>query len=128
MGKQKNNERIPLAKIDEAINLLQDLKPKERSDVSAFETVRKMRRYIEKLTSEKYGYTFDEISEMLSGLGINLSGNRIKTLLAEVKKNTRSKKKSESGSNSGVDERISTEAHVSSTNVTGAERQRKKQQ
>nr|ADO19093.1 hypothetical protein Nfla_4301 [Nostoc flagelliforme str. Sunitezuoqi] len=52
-----------------------------------------MRRYIEKLTSEKYGYTFDEVSEMLLGLGINLSGGLFKYLLGEVKKNTRRRQK-----------------------------------
>ncbi len=103
MSKQKNNERVPLNKIDEAINILQDLEPKERFSLAAIKTVRQMRRYIEKLTSDKYGYTFDEISEMLRGLGINLSGSRIKTLLAEVKKNSRSQNKPESLSNSGGD-------------------------
>ncbi|MBD2511294.1 hypothetical protein H6G91_29275 [Nostoc muscorum FACHB-395] len=48
-----------------------------------------MRRYIEKLTSSKYGYTYDEVSEMLKGLGIQLSGSRIKYLLGEARKNTR---------------------------------------
>lgn len=56
-----------------------------------------MRRYIEKLTSSKYGYTYDEVSEMLKGLGINLSGSRIKYLLGEVKKNTRRHQKKNQG-------------------------------
>ncbi len=54
-----------------------------------------MRRYIEKLTSDKYGYSYDEVSEMLKGLGINLSGSRIKYLLGELKKSTRSRQKTE---------------------------------
>ncbi|MCP6759888.1 MAG: hypothetical protein NHB32_14245 [Fischerella sp. CENA71] len=89
MGKQKNNERVPLNKIDEAINILQDLEPKERSEIAAIKTVRQMRRYIEKLTSDKYGYTYDEVSEMLKGLGINLSGSRIKYLIGELNKSSR---------------------------------------
>ncbi|MGJ5676783.1 MAG: hypothetical protein ACR9NN_24805 [Nostochopsis sp.] len=89
MSKQKNNERVPLNKIDEAINILQDLEPKERSSVAAIKSVRQMRRYIEKLTDSKYGYTFDEISEMLKGLGINLSGSRIKYLIGELNKSSR---------------------------------------
>ncbi|MHC5862915.1 hypothetical protein [Nostoc sp.] len=58
-----------------------------------------MRRYIDKLTSDKYGYTYDEVSEMLKGLGIQLSGSRIKYLLGELKKNTRRRHKKESSEN-----------------------------
>ncbi|MEA5507576.1 hypothetical protein VB735_31700, partial [Halotia wernerae UHCC 0503] len=74
---------------------LKDTKPKEREDVSDREAVRKMRRYIEKLTSDKYGYTYDEVSEMLKGLGIHLSGSRIKYLLGELKKSSRRQKKNQ---------------------------------
>jgi hypothetical protein len=59
-----------------------------------------MRRYIEKLTSDKYGYTSDEVSEMLKGLGINLSGSRIKYLLGEIRKNTRRQKTDSRGNSS----------------------------
>jgi hypothetical protein len=93
MGGQKNNDRVPVSKVDEAIKLLQDLKPKERDDVSDREAVRQMRRYIEKLTSSKYGYTYDEVSEMLKGLGINLTGSRIKYLIGELKKSSRRRQK-----------------------------------
>ncbi len=99
MVEPKDSSRITKGKIDEAITALKDLKPKERDDVSDREAVRKMRRYIEKLTSSKYGYTYDEVSEMLKGLGINLSGSRIKYLLGEVKKSSRQRKKTESESN-----------------------------
>ncbi len=85
----KDSGQITKGKIDEAITALKDLKPKERDSLSDREAIRKMRRYIEKLTSDKYRYSYDEVSEMLKGLGINLSGGRIKYLLAEVKKNTR---------------------------------------
>ena len=89
MVEKQDSSRITKGKIDKAITALKDLKPKERDSLSDREAVRKMRRYIEKLTSDKYGYSYDEVSEMLKGLGINLSGGRIKYLLAEVKKNTR---------------------------------------
>lgn len=56
-----------------------------------------MRRYIEKLTSSKYGYSYDEVSEMLKGLGINLAGSRIKYLLGEIRKNTRRHQKKNQG-------------------------------
>jgi len=80
MVEPKDSGQITYSKIDKAITALKDLKPKERSCISDREAIRKMRRYIEKLTSDKYGYTYDEVSEMLKGLGINLSGSRIKYL------------------------------------------------
>ncbi|MCC5634198.1 hypothetical protein LC613_43130 [Nostoc sphaeroides CHAB 2801] len=93
MSEHQNSEVITKEKIDKAINLLKEQKPKEREDVSDREAVRKMRRYIEKLTSDKYGYSYDEVSEMLLGLGINLSGSRIKYLIGELKKSSRQRKK-----------------------------------
>ena len=101
MSEHQNSEVITKKKIDKAINLLKEQKPKEREDVSDREAIRKMRRYIEKLTSNKYGYSYDEVSEMLKDLGINLSGSRIKYLLGEVKKNTRRKKKPQENDNLG---------------------------
>lgn len=93
MVEPKDSGQITKGKIDEAITALKDLKPKERDNVSDREAVRKMRRYIEKLTSDKYGYSYDEVSEMLKGLGINLSGSRIKYLIGELKKSSRRQKK-----------------------------------
>jgi len=89
MSEHQNSEVITKGKIDKAINLLKEQKPKERENISDRDAVRKMRRYIEKLTSDKYGYSYDEVSEMLKGLGIQLSGSRIKYLLGEARKNTR---------------------------------------
>ncbi|MDZ8140607.1 MAG: hypothetical protein RM049_35825 [Nostoc sp. DedQUE04] len=89
MVEPKDSGQITKGKIDEAIKALKEQKPKERESVSDREAVRKMRRYIEKLTSDKYGYSYDEVSEMLKGLGINLSGSRIKYLLGELKKSSR---------------------------------------
>lgn len=101
MGEQNNSEVITKDKIDKAIELLKEQKPKEREDVSDREAVRKMRRYIEKLTSDKYGYTYDEVSEMLKGMGINLAGSRIKYLIGELKKSSRRRQRtSESDDNS----------------------------
>lgn len=46
MAEQQNSEVITKEKIDKAINLLKEQKPKEREGVSDREAVRKMRRYI----------------------------------------------------------------------------------
>jgi hypothetical protein len=102
MVEPKDSSRITKGKIDEAITALKDIKPKERDSVSDREAIRKMKRYIEKLTSSKYGYTYDEVSLMLKGLGINLSGGRIKYLLGELKKSTRRRQKTFSSENSST--------------------------
>jgi hypothetical protein len=100
MAEHQKSEVITKSKVDKAISLLKEQKPKERDDVSDREAIRKMRRYIEKLTSDKYGYTYDEVSEMLKGLGIHLSGSRIKYLIGELKKTSRQRKKAEGEENS----------------------------
>ncbi|MHC5917638.1 MAG: hypothetical protein ACYTXE_43195, partial [Nostoc sp.] len=100
MVEPKDSGQITKGKIDKAITALKDLKPKERDSLSDREAIRKMRRYIEKLTSDKYGYSYDEVSEMLKGLGIHLSGSRIKYLIGELKKSSRQRKKAEEEDNS----------------------------
>lgn len=100
MVEPKDSGQITKGKIDKAITALKDLKPKERDSVSDRDGIRKMRRYIEKLISDKYGYSYDEVSEMLKGLGINLSGSRIKYLIGELKKSSRQQKKGENEENS----------------------------
>ncbi|MGF2040465.1 MAG: hypothetical protein RMZ43_035065 [Nostoc sp. CmiVER01] len=102
MSEHQNSEVITKGKIDKAINLLKEQKPKEREDVSDRDAVRQMRRYIEKLTSDKYGYTYDEVSEMLKGLGINLSGSRIKYLVGELRKSSRRRHQASSNSDSST--------------------------
>ncbi|MBD2683528.1 MULTISPECIES: hypothetical protein [Nostoc] len=109
MSEQQNSEVITKEKIDKAINLLKEQKPKEREDVSDREAVRKMRRYIEKLTSSKYGYTYDEVAEMLKGLGIHLTSSRIKYLIGELKKSSRRQKKASSSSQSSTSDNPATE-------------------
>ncbi|MFW9263531.1 hypothetical protein [Nostoc sp. CALU 546] len=113
MSEHQNSEIITKQKIDKAINLLKEQKPKEREDVSDREAIRKMRRYIEKLTSDKYGYTYDEVSEMLKGLGINLAGSRIKYLIGELKKSSRrSQKASDNGDSSASEDRATENQQV----------------
>jgi hypothetical protein len=109
MGEQNNSELITKGKIYKAIELLKEQKPKERDDVSDRDAVRKMRRYIEKLTSDKYGYTYDEVSEMLKGLGIHLSGSRIKYLIGELKKSSRRRQRTSSSDDNSMSSNPATE-------------------
>ncbi|MHC5598927.1 MAG: hypothetical protein ACYTXC_23805 [Nostoc sp.] len=109
MVKPKDSDQITKSKIDEAIKALKEQKPKEREDISDREAIRKMRRYIEKLTSDKYGYSYDEVSEMLKSLGINLSGSRIKYLLGELKKSSRRRHQASDNGDSSTSENRTTE-------------------
>ncbi|MBE9002004.1 hypothetical protein IQ274_28325 [Nostoc sp. LEGE 12447] len=117
MSEHQNSEVITKEKIDKAINLLKKQKPKEREDVSDKEAIRKMRRYIEKLTSNKYGYSYDEVSEMLKGLGINLAGSRIKYLIGELKKSTHRHQKTDSRGNSSTLSNPATETQLTVGNT-----------
>nr|WP_322721318.1 hypothetical protein [Nostoc sp. ChiQUE02]MDZ8234426.1 hypothetical protein [Nostoc sp. ChiQUE02] len=122
MVEPKDSGQITKGKIDKAITALKDLKPKEREDVSDREAVRKMRRYIEKLTSDKYGYTYDEVSEMLKGLGIHLSGSRIKYLIGELKKSSRQRKKASDSGGSSTTESEATETQSAVVESSEAEK------
>jgi hypothetical protein len=117
MSEHQNSEVITKEKIDKAINLLKEQKPKEREDVSDRDAVRKMRRYIEKLTSDKYGYSYDEVSEMLKVLGINLTGGRIKYLIGELKKSSRRQKKTSSSDDNNPSSNPATETQLAVVNT-----------
>jgi hypothetical protein len=136
MAEHQNSEVITKSKVEKAISLLKEQKPKERDDVSDREAVQKMRRYIEKLTDSKYGYTYDEVSEMLQGLGIHLSGSRIKYLIGELRKSSRSRQKAEPSDDSSTSENPATEtqpkvfanSEAEKSLVNSAKGQSKKQQ
>jgi hypothetical protein len=121
MVEPKDSGQITYSKIDKAITALKDLKPKERDSLSDREAVRKMRRYIEKLTSDKYGYSYDEVSEMLLGLGINLSGSRIKYLLGELKKSSRRQKKTSSSDDNNPSSNPATETQLAVVNTASVQ-------
>ena len=121
MSEHQNSEVITKEKIDKAINLLKSQKPKERENVSDREAIRKMRRYIEKLTSDKYGYSYDEVSEMLKGLGINLTGSRIKYLIGELKKSSRRRHQASDNGDSSMSVQGATENQQEVTASSEAE-------
>ncbi len=88
----RKEQRIPKSKIPEAIEALKALDKKELDDVPAREAIKNMRRQIERVL--KLGYTYEEVSETLAGLDINISPQRIKYFLAQIRKSN--KKKSQS--------------------------------
>jgi hypothetical protein len=85
------SDRISKAKIPDALDALRALGAKELDDVSARDAIRKMRRQIERVL--RLGYTYEEVSTTLAGLDINISGERIKYLLNDIRKKTRKKSK-----------------------------------
>ncbi len=78
------SERVKKELIPKAIEALRNLDIKETPDVPAQQAIRAMRRQIERVL--RLGYSYDEISVVLKKAGINISGSRIKVLLADIKK------------------------------------------
>ena len=115
---QQEQDRVDKEKIPSAIQALKELKPKELPDVSVKEAIRRMRRYIE--GALKKNYTYDEISQVLSSLDIQISGSRLKYLLNEVKKNTRTRKKKKT-SLSGEDTTEQAEEDFSNQEIIDSE-------
>ncbi|WP_341532325.1 hypothetical protein WKK05_41655 (plasmid) [Nostoc sp. UHCC 0302] len=82
-------DNIPKSKIPEAIDALRALGTKELDDIPAREAIRKMRRQIERVL--RLGYSYEEVSETLAGLDINISAERIRYLLSDIRRSTRKK-------------------------------------
>ena len=112
MTPQQDTERVSKEKIPDAIEALRGLDAKELPDVPAREAIRKMRRQIERVL--KLGYTYDEVSEVLAGLDIHISGSRLKYLLGEVRKSTRTRNKKKSDYVEGSEQAGTDESQESS--------------
>ncbi|RCJ42488.1 hypothetical protein A6770_34575 [Nostoc minutum NIES-26] len=82
-------DNVPKSKIPEALDALRALGAKELDDIPARDAIRKMRRQIERVL--RLGYTYEEVSKTLAGLDINISAERIRYLLNDIKKSTRKK-------------------------------------
>jgi hypothetical protein len=82
-------DNVPKSKIPEALDALRALGAKELDDIPAREAIRKMRRQIERVL--RLGYTYEEVSETLAGLDVNISAERIRYLLSDIRKSTRKK-------------------------------------
>ena len=78
----KKQQRISKAKITKAIEGLKALDKKELDDVNARKTIKNMYLQIQHVL--KLGYTYEEVSETLAGLDINISPQHIKYFLAKI--------------------------------------------
>ncbi len=89
----RKQQRISKAKITKAIDTLKALNKKELDDVDAHKAIKNMYHQIQHVL--KLGYTYSEVSETLAGLDINISSQRIKYFLADIRysKNQKSQSK-----------------------------------
>ena len=87
-------DNIPKSKIPEALDALRALGAKELDDIPARAAIKKMRRQIERVL--RLGYSYEEVSKTLAPLDINISPERIRYLLNDIKRSTRKKSSSPS--------------------------------
>lgn len=82
-------DNIPKSKIPEALDALRALGAKELDDIPARAAIKKMRRQIERVL--RLGYSYEEVSFTLAPLDINISPERIRYLLNDIRRSTRKK-------------------------------------
>ncbi|MDZ8238748.1 MAG: hypothetical protein RMZ69_16645 [Nostoc sp. ChiQUE01a] len=85
-------DNIPKSKIPEALDALRALGAKELDDIPARAAIKKMRRQIERVL--RLGYSYEEVSKTLAPLDINISPERIRYLLNDIRRSTRKKSSS----------------------------------
>jgi hypothetical protein len=85
-------DNIPKSKIPQAIDALRALGTKELDDIPARAAIKKMRRQIERVL--RLGYSYEEVSQTLAPLDINISPERIRYLLNDIRRSTRKKSSS----------------------------------
>ena len=82
-------DNIPSSKIPDALDALRALGAKELDDIPARAAIKKMRRQIERVL--RLGYSYEEVSFTLAPLDINISPERIRYLLNDIRRSTRKK-------------------------------------
>lgn len=85
-------DNIPKSKIPKALDALRALGAKELDDIPARAAIKKMRRQIERVL--RLGYSYEEVSKTLAPLDINISPERIRYLLNDIRRSTRKKSSS----------------------------------
>ncbi|MBN3945032.1 MAG: hypothetical protein HWQ38_00450 [Nostoc sp. NMS7] len=80
---------MPKSKIPDALDALRALGAKELDDIPARAAIKKMRRQIERVL--RLGYSYEEVSKTLAPLDINISPERIRYLLNDIRRSTRKK-------------------------------------
>lgn len=89
--KLSKDDKITKTLLPLALEKLKSVKEKETDDISAIAAIKTLRRQIERLL--RLDYSYEEISQMLSGVEVKISSERLKSLHREVKRQVRKKNK-----------------------------------
>lgn len=109
-------DKVPKSKIPQALDALRALGARELDDIPARAAIRKMRRQIERVL--RLGYTYEDVSKTLAGLDINISPERIRYLLNDIRRSTRKTSGNKSSSESSNPQVIDGSALVENSAVT----------
>jgi hypothetical protein len=85
------DDKITKTLLPLALEKLKSVKEKETDEISAIAAIKTLRRQIERLL--RLDYSYEEISQMLSGVEVKISSERLKSLHREVKRQSRKKNK-----------------------------------
>ncbi len=85
------DDKITKTLLPKALDKLRAVKEKETDEISAIAAIKTLRRQIERLL--RLDYSYEEISQMLEGVEIKISSERLKSLHLEVKRQSRKKNK-----------------------------------
>lgn len=85
------DDKITKTLLPKALEKLRTVKEKETDEISAIAAIKTLRRQIERLL--RLDYSYEEISQMLEGVEIKISSERLKSLHLEVKRQSRKKNK-----------------------------------
>ena len=85
------DDKITKTLLPKALEKLRAVKEKETDEISAIAAIKTLRRQIERLL--RLDYSYEEISQMLEGVEINISSERLKSLHLEVRRQSRKKTK-----------------------------------
>lgn len=124
-------DNIPKSKIPDALDALRALGAKELDDIPARAAIKKMRRQIERVL--RLGYSYEEVSKTLAPLDINISPERIRYLLNDIRRSTRKKSvtpsSQENTSTQVIDEPLVSEnSLITESNTESANEEKSKSQ
>ena len=121
-NKEIKEKRVSKTALTKALEALKKAKPKESNDISALAAVRQLRRQIERLL--KLDYSYAEIAVLLASCDVEISGERLKSLHAEVKRSSRKKtprRNDENGANEKPSTKVEGEQESSSVESDSVE-------
>ncbi len=101
------DDRITKTLLPKALEKLRAVKEKETDEISAIAAIKTLRRQIERLL--RLDYSYEDISQMLEGVEIKISSERLKSLHLEVRRQSRKKNKKVNNSQNSESDTTSVE-------------------